>query len=133
RSLVRLAHDAEIRVFPRADDEAGAVGFPADGEGGILDFVLRHGSKMPFSGGRGAIPRLIPGDWGINFVCSIFREKRSFGMKADIHPKYTPQTFTCSCGNVIELPSTISGQGIEICSNCHPFFTGKQKMIDSGG
>ena len=54
-------------------------------------------------------------------------------MKADIHPKYTQQSFTCSCGNIIELPSTIAGQGIEICSNCHPFYTGKQKVIDSAG
>ncbi len=54
-------------------------------------------------------------------------------MKTDIHPNYTMQVFTCSCGNVIELPSTVSGQGIEICSNCHPYYTGKQKMIDSGG
>src|SRR5690606_6047407 len=54
-------------------------------------------------------------------------------MKTDIHPKYTPQNFNCTCGNVIELPSTTNGQGIEICSNCHPYYTGKQKMIDSGG
>ena len=54
-------------------------------------------------------------------------------MKADIHPKYTAQTFTCSCGNVIQLPSTGPGQTIEICSNCHPYYTGKQKMIDSAG
>ena len=54
-------------------------------------------------------------------------------MKTDIHPKYTVQNFNCSCGNVIELPSTTKGQGIEICSNCHPYYTGKQKTIDSGG
>jgi large subunit ribosomal protein L31 len=54
-------------------------------------------------------------------------------MKADIHPKYTLQTFNCSCGNLIELPSTIPGQGIEICSNCHPYYTGKQKLLDSAG
>lgn len=54
-------------------------------------------------------------------------------MKADIHPNYTVQNFNCSCGNVIELPSTTKGQGIEICSNCHPYYTGKQKTIDSGG
>ena len=54
-------------------------------------------------------------------------------MKADIHPKYSLQTFNCSCGNAIQLPSTIPGQGIEICSNCHPYYTGKQKMIDSAG
>ncbi len=54
-------------------------------------------------------------------------------MKADIHPKYSDQTFNCSCGNVIQLPSTAPGQTIEICSNCHPYYTGKQKMIDSAG
>jgi large subunit ribosomal protein L31 len=54
-------------------------------------------------------------------------------MKTDVHPTYTVQNFTCSCGNVIELPSTTKGQGIEICSACHPYYTGKQKMIDSGG
>lgn len=54
-------------------------------------------------------------------------------MKTDIHPKYTLQTFNCSCGNVIQIRSTIPGQGIEICSSCHPYYTGKQKMIDSAG
>jgi large subunit ribosomal protein L31 len=54
-------------------------------------------------------------------------------MKADIHPKYTVQNFPCSCGNVISLPSIIPGQPIEICSNCHPYYTGKQKVIDSAG
>jgi large subunit ribosomal protein L31 len=54
-------------------------------------------------------------------------------MKANIHPKYTTQTFNCSCGNLIELPSTTGGTGIEICAECHPFYTGKQKMIDSAG
>lgn len=54
-------------------------------------------------------------------------------MKANIHPTYSMQTFTCSCGNVMQINSTMQGQGIEICSNCHPFYTGKQKMIDSAG
>ncbi len=54
-------------------------------------------------------------------------------MKKKIHPKYTPSKFTCSCGNVIEVGSTIGDQHIEICSNCHPFYTGKQKLVDSAG
>ncbi len=54
-------------------------------------------------------------------------------MKAEIHPKYTLQAFKCSCGNVVELPSTGPGQNIEICSACHPYYTGKQKVIDSAG
>ena len=54
-------------------------------------------------------------------------------MKDKIHPKYEPVTFTCSCGNVIETRSTIKSTHIEICNNCHPFYTGKQKLIDSAG
>lgn len=54
-------------------------------------------------------------------------------MKEGIHPKYSMQQFTCSCGNVIEVNATIPGQGIEICSNCHPYYTGKQKILDSAG
>ena len=54
-------------------------------------------------------------------------------MKTGIHPKYDMQNFTCSCGNIIEVKATIPGQGIEICSNCHPYYTGKQKILDSAG
>ena len=55
-------------------------------------------------------------------------------MKAEIHPKYEAITVTCSCGNVIKTRSTrCRDLTIEVCSNCHPFFTGKQKMMDSGG
>ena len=55
-------------------------------------------------------------------------------MKPDIHPNYTDVTVTCSCGNVFETRST-SGHAltIEVCSQCHPFFTGKQKILDTGG
>lgn len=54
-------------------------------------------------------------------------------MKEKIHPKYDKVTFTCSCGNAIETSSTISSRHIEICNECHPFYTGKQKLIDSAG
>lgn len=54
-------------------------------------------------------------------------------MRTGIHPKYDMQNFTCSCGNIIEVKATIPGQGIEICSNCHPYYTGKQKILDSAG
>ena len=54
-------------------------------------------------------------------------------MKSDIHPKYDQTTITCACGNVIEVGSTKSGIRVEICSNCHPFFTGKQKLVDTAG
>ncbi|MBA59330.1 MAG: 50S ribosomal protein L31 [Gammaproteobacteria bacterium] len=55
-------------------------------------------------------------------------------MKLDIHPKYDDITATCSCGNVVSTKSTLCEDiNIEVCSNCHPFYTGKQKVIDSAG
>ena len=55
-------------------------------------------------------------------------------MKADIHPEYKDIKATCSCGNVIETRSTI-GKDIlvDVCSACHPFYTGKQKIMDTAG
>ena len=54
-------------------------------------------------------------------------------MKEGLHPKYEATTITCACGNVIETRSTRKDIKVEICSKCHPFFTGKQKLIDAGG
>jgi large subunit ribosomal protein L31 len=55
-------------------------------------------------------------------------------MKADIHPNYAKVTATCSCGNVIETRSTLAKDlHIEVCSQCHPFYSGKQKVLDTGG
>jgi large subunit ribosomal protein L31 len=54
-------------------------------------------------------------------------------LKAKIHPDYNPTTFTCTCGNVIETYSTTKSGSIEICSRCHPFYTGKQKLMDAAG
>ncbi len=54
-------------------------------------------------------------------------------MKKDIHPEYTETTITCACGNVIKTKSTVKDQQIEICSSCHPFFTGKEKLVDTAG
>jgi len=54
-------------------------------------------------------------------------------MKKGVHPEYKPATITCACGNVIETHSTRGSFTIEICSKCHPFFTGKQKLLDSAG
>jgi large subunit ribosomal protein L31 len=54
-------------------------------------------------------------------------------MKTDIHPEYVQTTITCACGNVLEVGSTKPDIRVEICSHCHPFFTGKQKLIDTAG
>lgn len=54
-------------------------------------------------------------------------------MKKDIHPKYHMTKVTCACGNTFETHSTVTELHVEICSACHPFFTGKQKLVDSAG
>ena len=54
-------------------------------------------------------------------------------MKAGIHPEYVPTKVTCSCGNTFETRSTKPELHVEVCSACHPFYTGKQKLLDSGG
>jgi large subunit ribosomal protein L31 len=53
-------------------------------------------------------------------------------MKPDIHPNYGEATVTCSCGNTFTTQSTKSDD-VELCNECHPFFTGKQKLVDTGG
>ena len=54
-------------------------------------------------------------------------------MKKDIHPEYELTTVSCACGNTFETRSTVKDLHVEICSACHPFFTGKQKLVDSAG
>lgn len=55
-------------------------------------------------------------------------------MKSDIHPEYQEIEVTCSCGNNFSVGSTLSTElHVDVCSSCHPFYTGKQKILDSGG
>ena len=54
-------------------------------------------------------------------------------MKMGIHPDYKPTVIRCACGEEIETASTKSDIKVEICSKCHPYFTGKQKLVDTGG
>ena len=54
-------------------------------------------------------------------------------MKTDIHPSYVEATVRCTCGNEFTTRSTQAEIRVEICSNCHPFYTGKQKLVDTGG
>jgi large subunit ribosomal protein L31 len=63
------------------------------------------------------------------------RSRRKETMKKDIHPEYRVTEVTCTCGNTFTTRST-SANGIihaDVCSNCHPFYTGKQKILDTGG
>lgn len=53
-------------------------------------------------------------------------------MKQNIHPKYFPKAkITCACGNTFTVGSTVEDTHVELCSNCHPFYTGKQKLVDT--
>ncbi|OWZ84578.1 50S ribosomal protein L31 [Natranaerobius trueperi] len=54
-------------------------------------------------------------------------------MKKQLHPEYKKAKVTCACGNSFETGSTKDELKVEICSGCHPFYTGKQKLVDSGG
>ena len=64
----------------------------------------------------------------------ILKKGKVRNMKAGIHPSYEDVTIICACGNVVKTKSTTGGEmKVEICSKCHPFFTGKQKLVDAGG
>ncbi len=54
-------------------------------------------------------------------------------MKADIHPRYETATVRCSCGNTFTTRSTKGDLRVELCNECHPFYTGRQKLVDTGG
>jgi large subunit ribosomal protein L31 len=54
-------------------------------------------------------------------------------MRSDIHPNYTTAKAHCSCGSEFETRSTVSELRVELCNVCHPFFTGKQRLVDTGG
>jgi large subunit ribosomal protein L31 len=54
-------------------------------------------------------------------------------LKDDIHPKYEMATISCACGNVFSTRTAVGDMKVDICSNCHPFYTGKQKLVDSAG
>ena len=63
-------------------------------------------------------------------VLMEFNEKK---MKEKIHPEYKLAMVSCACGNTFQTRSTLDEIKVEICSNCHPFYTGKQKLIDTAG
>src|SRR3954463_8467434 len=67
------------------------------------------------------------------FVLTHVRAARSITVKAKIHPKYQACTVHCACGNTFVTRSTQAKLTVDICSACHPFFTGKQKFVDTAG
>ncbi len=70
---------------------------------------------------------------GCYAIINILERNEVLTMKQGIHPDYKETTITCACGNVIKTRSTKENIRVEICSKCHPFYTGKQKLVDTGG
>jgi large subunit ribosomal protein L31 len=66
-------------------------------------------------------------------VADTFISPRRWAVKAGIHPEYVDTTITCACGEVIHTRSTKPEIRVEVCSKCHPFYTGKQKLMDTAG
>ena len=67
------------------------------------------------------------------YTVILFEEREVFTVREGIHPNYVETTITCACGNVIKTRSTKQDIRVEICSKCHPFYTGTQKLVDTGG
>lgn len=83
-----------------------------------------------------AVVNWLPRAWGYGYTCeSLSFLNRIGAMKPEIHPAYTEVAVTCSCGNSFETRSTAGGSDmhLDVCSACHPFYTGKQKIVDTAG
>ena len=102
-----------------------------DNRGGITRPEGSEAAKGLFSG------FFLAGAGVHRYTARLFRPgrtKASAVMKDGIHPEYKEITVTCSCGNTFHTRSTLGHDlQIEVCSNCHPFYTGKQKIVDTGG
>jgi len=66
-------------------------------------------------------------------AAGILDTSRRWAVKAGIHPEYVDTTITCACGEIVRTRSTRPDIRVEVCSRCHPFYTGKQKLIDTAG
>ena len=69
----------------------------------------------------------------LGYYARLYDEKEVNKMKEGIHPNYEQTTIRCACGNTFTTGSTKKDIRVEICSKCHPFYTGKQKLVDTGG
>jgi large subunit ribosomal protein L31 len=90
------------------------------------------GAMAPFAE-RGYSTALLSGRWRCNSRRIGGPPLTSVAMKAEIHPEYVLSHVRCSCGNEFYTRSTKPELHVEICSACHPFYTGKQKLVDTGG
>lgn len=94
---------------------------------------MAHLAPLLYSHSENACFRLyLP--WPTNTISNLRKVDGNDPVKPNIHPEYGEITATCSCGNVIHTRSTLKKDiHLEVCSKCHPFYTGKQKIVDTGG
>jgi large subunit ribosomal protein L31 len=76
---------------------------------------------------------LLASDFSLDLYCSFDRVAKESAVRPGIHPKYHEVDVRCACGNTFKTRSTKPELHLEICNNCHPFFTGRQKLIDTEG
>ncbi len=133
---LRIAQERGIEVVMVEEEEIEAA----------MRFLYERAKLACEPAGAVAVAALmggkVPEDEGETVVCVVTggnvaaRDRRCYpgpAMKPDIHPDYVVATVQCSCGNTFETRSTKPEMHVEICSNCHPFYTGKQKLVDTGG
>ena len=77
--------------------------------------------------------KVVMGFMYFSMAPNVINRKEVKRMKEGIHPKYEESTVTCACGEVFTTRSCRSDIRVEVCSKCHPFYTGKQKLVDTGG
>ena len=95
---------------------------------GAAAVAALHAGKVALEAGETAVAVLRGKRFGGHCYCYS-----GPAVKPDIHPEYVTATVRCSCGNEFVTRSTKPELHVEICSNCHPFYTGKQKLMDTGG
>lgn len=69
----------------------------------------------------------------MGYIFQLSKKLQQTIMKADIHPQYATANVKCACGNTFQTRSVVAELSLDICSNCHPFYTGKQKLVDTAG
>jgi large subunit ribosomal protein L31 len=114
-------HLRSLVQFSSTDLSTGSVDKLSSNGGGLRRSALRY------------ILRALLGRYESTLL-ALSSAAESMTMKADIHPSYGDIKVTCSCGNEFTTRSTLGEDLlVEVCSSCHPFYTGKQKIVDSGG
>lgn len=126
--LWRFRCGARTGVQSESIGDTGVAGGVDDVSGGILAMLKIRPTR------RLAVVRVVSvPDERASFLGRHGKNRTEEIMKSDIHPEYVVATVHCSCGNTFVTRSTKADLHIELCNECHPFYTGRQKLVDTGG